>query len=330
MENLIRDNLLKIPLVTRSFFILCVSLFILSGGFKVLTVGDVCFSPYYFSSLKYVYTIITSSYFHINFLHLLFNMMSFVALGSSCEKKYSSLLFCYIILFFGISIGFIILGLSYMFLVVGFTSAYYSCHVGLSGIVFALLEIECYGDYNRRLFSTINIPSKYYPLVVVVITQIIFPQASLVSHLSGIIIGYLYINGYLNIFIPSSYRLQRIENYGYLQYNGYIALNILPQFDSGSHLGTGIPSSTLSNLTSRVTNVFSGEGRQLGMNTMNTNDIISSTTNNTTNTSGSSTTNQQTNIESVDNSNIEPYVPLTMNYSPSVDMSLSNNATTLK
>ncbi|KAF2075282.1 hypothetical protein CYY_003411 [Polysphondylium violaceum] len=308
MENVIRDNLLRIPLVTRSFLILCVSLFVLTAGVKVLAVRDVCFSPYYFSSFRHVYTIITSSYFHINALHLLFNMMSFVGLGSNVEKaKCGSLLFLYLVLFFGIFIGFMILGLSYLLFTLGFNTAYYSCHIGLSGIVFALLEIECYGDYNRRLFASINIPSKYYPLVVVIITQIIFPQASLVAHLAGIFVGYLYVNGYLNIMIPST-RLQNIENHGYLQYNGYITLqqNVLPQFDSTSQ-STGLPAS-LSNFTSRVSNVFSSQGRQLGMN-----NIGDSNNNNT----GSS-------IESIDNSNNEPYVPMTMNYSPSVDMSLNN------
>lgn len=135
---------------------------------------------------------IISNFFHLNLLHILFNMLSFIPLGTVLERnKFGSLLFFYLILLFSVLISMMnfILSLVAYYLDIGYS--YYSCSVGFSGCIFALLTIHCFNDNLVSLYGITRIPSKLYPWAILIITNFILPMTSFVGHLSGILIGTL-------------------------------------------------------------------------------------------------------------------------------------------
>ncbi|KAK5577435.1 hypothetical protein RB653_002376 [Dictyostelium firmibasis] len=261
-----------LPFTTRFFFILCVILFLIEKIIQI-QLSSVCFSPRLLS-LDFVhnfYKMIISNFFHLDLLHILFNMLSFIPLGTVLEKnKFGSLRFFYIVLLFGALIPMMafILSLVSNYLEIGYS--FYSCSVGFSGCVFALLTIHFFNDSLVSLYGMTRIPAKLYPWAILIITNFIFPQSSLVGHLSGILIAILYMNGYLNCFIISERKFCDIELSNHLNFmtnqRGFITNSNFSCTSSFVNLDS--PSSLDSNFT-RLKRFFgtytsSNSGRQLG------------------------------------------------------------------
>ncbi|KAN0003563.1 hypothetical protein ACTFIZ_009735 [Dictyostelium cf. discoideum] len=262
-----------LPLMTRFFFILCIILFLIQIIFQI-QIFSICFSPKLLSMdfINNFYKMIISNFFHLNLLHILFNMLSFIPLGTVLERnKFGSLLFFYLILLFSVLISMMnfILSLVGYYLDIGYS--YYSCSVGFSGCIFALLTIHCFNDNLVSLYGITRIPAKFYPWAILIITDFILPMTSFVGHLSGIIIGILYMNGYLNCFILSERRFCEIELSNNLSFitnqRGFITSSNFSCTSSFVDLGS--PSSLDSNFARLKrffvshTNNNSG-GRQLG------------------------------------------------------------------
>ena len=51
-----------------------------------------------------------------------------------------------------------------------------------------------------------------YPFALIAIVQLLAPNSSFLGHLSGVVVGSLYVKGYLNKLIPSERAVDRIEN----------------------------------------------------------------------------------------------------------------------
>jgi hypothetical protein len=60
-------------------------------------------------------------------------------------------------------------------------------------VIFGLCVVEIYksGGTTRSLYGIIEVPSKYYPWILLVVLQFIIPNVSFMGHLSGIVIGTL-------------------------------------------------------------------------------------------------------------------------------------------
>ncbi|EGC34786.1 hypothetical protein DICPUDRAFT_98105 [Dictyostelium purpureum] len=279
ISSKVNQYLSTIALTTRFFFLLCVSLFILEC-FNIIKAWQVCLSPYYLLShpLSNAYTIITSNYFHINILHILFNMLAFIPLGSRLEKsKFGTLQFFYLIVLFSILIPLMTTVLSVIGLYTNITRfGYYSCSVGFSGIVFSLLEIEFFEDRLVSLYGITNIPSKLYPFAILFITYLIFPSSSFLGHLSGIFVGLLFVKGNLSFLflspekyvqIETSEKLNRVISLqGYITNLNYGSTSSFYNNSSGGSVGSSSSSPSLNSSFTRIKNYFSRNtgGVQLG------------------------------------------------------------------
>ena len=89
------------------------------------------------------------------------------------------------------------------------------CSLGFSGVIFTLIVVECKESTieNRSVFfGMLNVPKSIYPIVLLIIIQFLFSGVSFIGHLSGMLIGYLWIYGFIDLILPSSQRIERWEN----------------------------------------------------------------------------------------------------------------------
>jgi rhomboid domain-containing protein 1 len=73
------------------------------------------------------------------------------------------------------------------------------CSVGYSGVLFGLTVVETkIGDrlQPRNLFG-FSVPAVFYPWALLILLQIMMPGISFIGHLSGILVGLLYVSGCL-------------------------------------------------------------------------------------------------------------------------------------
>eukprot|EP01080_Neovahlkampfia_damariscottae_P005180 gene5180-8786_t len=144
---------------------------------------------------------ITSTFTHYSFLHLVFNMGSLWSYG---YLEYNNTIHYLKITFILIIMSFLIQIIFYKILIDKFDMVYYktvNC-IGYSGVVFGLMTIASMitkgsGILGKDLYLSVplilfekGLPLSYMPFLSLMITQLIVPQASLLGHLSGIIVGY--------------------------------------------------------------------------------------------------------------------------------------------
>jgi len=153
------------------------------------------------------YRVLTSSLFHGSVMHIVMNMMSFVAIGKSLEMYFGTLwIMCTILwsILLTSVIYFVVAFLMYSML--GMDGLMYSHSVGFSGVIFHLLVIQAYIHPNssRQVFGMFNVPSTAYPWGLMVVLQMFMPNLSLLGHLSGILCGTFQVYGMLDsICLPS-------------------------------------------------------------------------------------------------------------------------------
>lgn len=135
---------------------------------------------------------------HGDSLHLYYNMVSFIWKGMLLEPVLGSAQFAYVIVLFTALCGSVLLGLNYLLGTFVNTAFYYQCAVGFSGVIFALKVLNnCYfPGRSRRLFGVdINLPAGQVVWLELVLIQLVTPNASLVGHLAGILVGLAYVYG---------------------------------------------------------------------------------------------------------------------------------------
>jgi len=205
----------SIPLVTRFILFICcgiqLSAFIF-GGYN----SYVCQLPAYVLYKYQLYRLFLPAWFHVNLIHLFLNMMTFLPMGRSLERIHGSLHFLYIILMFDLLSNIIHTGIAWFASgVAGYYAFMGECAVGFSGVIFSLLVLNTAQQSpqdTRSIFGFFTVPAKLYPWILLILLQIIMPGISFLGHLSGIFVGYLYILGFLNWFLPSSSFMNSVES----------------------------------------------------------------------------------------------------------------------
>jgi len=66
---------------------------------------------------------------------------------------------------------------------------------------------------SRSIFGLFNVPAKLYPWVLLVILSLLLPNISFLGHLSGILVGVLFVSGFCNLIIPSISFQKEAEQY---------------------------------------------------------------------------------------------------------------------
>lgn len=174
--------------------------------------------------LNQYYRILTHHFFHMNFLHIFFNMLVFYFIGRSLEKRIGSLLTFLIIMKSIFLISFIYLVLIEILKYIVITTLkfkdynydFYSS-VGFSGILFSIYDILCnfsrVAENIQTLFSFIPIRSKYLPIFYLFFNQSINPHSSYICHVAGIICGFIIKDVLVYITLPSKDSLISFEEH---------------------------------------------------------------------------------------------------------------------
>lgn len=151
----------------------------------------------------------TFPFLHKNFFHYLLNTLALVPLLDRFESENGTIVT--ILLFtglFGLIPGLLYTGIErYIF----FSN---SAAVGASVWVFLLLSIEAIKTYRQNPHLTIAgyaIPTWSTPLLLMFVIHFLVPATSLLGHLCGAAVGYLWGLGYIKFLAPSEKILKWVE-----------------------------------------------------------------------------------------------------------------------
>ena len=137
-------------------------------------------------------------------------MSAWVPLGSSLERLVGSVQFAYLTLLFSLLGGSLhaLAGAS-----AGKAGAHRECAVGLSGVIFSLVVVDSHLSpaQTRSLFGFVTVPTRYYPLALLAVLQLLLPSASLLGHLAGVLVGYAFVWGWLNWLVLSPSAVGALE-----------------------------------------------------------------------------------------------------------------------
>lgn len=214
-----REALSEIPLSTFCFGNICVATYCFQIFANPRT-HDFTMNPYRVLFMHEYYRIISSAFFHGNLMHIGMNMLSFMALGKSLEKCFGTLWITITILWSIVLTSSIEMLIAFAAYMIGSEDLMNQHSLGFSAVLFHLLTLESYRspDSLQSIFGMMRVSSKYFPWAILVVTQILLPQASFLGHLSGIVCGILQSCGQLNIIMPSASFLRQCDDSRRLQF----------------------------------------------------------------------------------------------------------------
>ncbi|KAF7144590.1 hypothetical protein RHSIM_Rhsim04G0130300 [Rhododendron simsii] len=206
-----------IPFLSSTVIIVCGVIYLVCLLVGYDSFAEVCFWPLAVISRFQVYRIFTSIVFHGSLLHVLFNMMAFVPLGSELERVMGSVRLLYMIILLAASNAVFHLLIAVLAAHNPFHSYQYlmdECAIGFSGILFSMIVIETSlsGVQYRSVFGLFNVPAKWYAWILLVVFQLLMTNASLLGHLCGILSGFAYSYGLFNFLLPGTSLYSAIES----------------------------------------------------------------------------------------------------------------------
>ncbi|XP_010524899.1 PREDICTED: rhomboid-like protein 15 [Tarenaya hassleriana] len=211
----------SIPFLTSSVVVVCGVIYVvcLLAGYD--SFYEVCFLPSAVLSRFQVYRFYTSVLFHGSLLHVLFNMMALVPMGSDLERIMGSVRLLYLTILLATTNA--VLHLLIASLVAynpfhPYDQLMNECAIGFSGILFSMIVIETSlsGVHSRSVFGLFNVPAKLYPWILLIAFQLLMTNVSLLGHLCGILSGFAYSYGILNFLMPGSSFFSAVESSSWL------------------------------------------------------------------------------------------------------------------
>ncbi|KAK9170207.1 hypothetical protein Syun_002347 [Stephania yunnanensis] len=206
-----------IPFITSAIVIVCGIIYLVCLFVGYDSFAEICFWPSAVISRFQVYRIYTAIVFHGSLLHVLFNMLALVPLGSELEKIMGSLRLLFLIVLLATSNAIFHLFIALLAAHNPFHSYDYlmnECAIGFSGVLFSMIVIETSlsGVQYRSVFGLFNVPAKWYAWILLVVFQLLMTNVSLLGHLCGILSGFAYTNGLFNYLLPGSSFYSAIES----------------------------------------------------------------------------------------------------------------------
>lgn len=208
----------KVPLCTLFIIILCVIvhivIFLLEPpitNWSINARNVICYGE--------LYRIVTSAFIHANIMHIGFNMMSTMAIGSGLETTMGTMGMAIMVAWSLPLIGFLYCGGEYLASMIFMTKAqtyFIQNAVGFSCVIFTLAVLECYTatESHRTLFGLITVPSRVYPWALMIVLQVVMPEVSFMGHFSGAVVGLLHAHGTTSFLLPSDAALREMDEWG--------------------------------------------------------------------------------------------------------------------
>lgn len=198
-----------IPFFTSAIMLICGTIYLVCLLVGYDSFVEICFLPAAILSHFQVYRIFTSVLFHGSLLHVLFNMLALVPLGSELERIMGSIRMLYLTILLAISNAIIHL---FIAVVMAYNPFHHydnllnECAIGFSGILFSLIVIETSlsGIQSRSVFGLFSVPAQWYVWILLVVFQLLMTNVSFLGHLCGILTGFAYIYGLLNFLLPGT------------------------------------------------------------------------------------------------------------------------------
>ena len=160
-----------------------------------------------------VYRVFLSPLQHIGLVHITMNMMSYLPMATTFERKVGSFQFFYATMLFTVINGMLHVTISELFhlnscrfatrktytfsaFLLSITKTPFShphCSAGLSGVIFSILvvDISASMEPTQNVLGLFNVPTATYPWVLLIMMSLMIPNVSFVGHLCGIVSGYL-------------------------------------------------------------------------------------------------------------------------------------------
>ena len=164
-----------------------------------------------------MYRVFLSPLQHIGLVHITMNMMSYLPMATTLERKVGSFQFFYASLLFTVINGMLHVTISELFhlnscrfaiidIFLAFlflnnevsTRSQHTFHgsvdsAGLSGVIFSILVVDVSSSMEptQNVLGLFNVPTAAYPWVLLVMMSLMMPNVSFVGHLCGIVSGYL-------------------------------------------------------------------------------------------------------------------------------------------
>jgi rhomboid domain-containing protein 1 len=165
---------------------------------KMPSVHGACTSNNYVLNQRQWFRLCTSSFYHLDDMHLYYNMISFIWKGMTLENKMGSKKFAIVITLFSLLTQVVMLAVNKVFAEMFTNDQYlYTCAAGFSAVIFSLKVLTTYssnGNVNV-MGMPLSVPSRYACWVELVLIHYLVPNSSFTGHLSGILVGLLYTFG---------------------------------------------------------------------------------------------------------------------------------------
>ncbi|KAL8129465.1 hypothetical protein V2J09_018620 [Rumex salicifolius] len=210
-----------IPFVTSAVVIICSIIYLVCLLVGYDSFEGVCFLPTAVVSNFQVYRSYTSIFFHGSLLHVMFNMLALVPLGSELERIMGSVRLLYMIILLATAnavFNVFIALLSAHNPIYQYPMFMEECAIGFSGVLFSMIVMETSlsGVQSRSVFGLFNVPAKWYVWILLLVFQLLMTNVSFLGHLCGILSGFAYTYGLFNILIPGTNFFSAIESASWL------------------------------------------------------------------------------------------------------------------
>ena len=130
--------------------------------------------------------ILLFNYFHQDNVHLILNMIIFYKIGKNIEERLKVLNYASLIFNLSILVGLLILIIRLILFLITENRYYYNHNIiGFSGVLYSLTYIFLYNIHYNHILVIQHI---FYEFV---LNYVLFPEASMIAHISGILIGIL-------------------------------------------------------------------------------------------------------------------------------------------
>lgn len=187
------------PPVTAALIIANVVVHLRPGSLDMILpdLHEVCLQPSVIVKAWAWKKLILSAFYHVDDMHLIYNMISLLWKGVKLEGRLGSKAFARMMaVLLLLSHGSVVVITRLLSDFAGIHGPYYiECSVGFSSVLFAMKTILNSNDPTYSEVGGALIPTKYAAWAELLLIQFLVPRASFVGHLCGILAGIVYLKG---------------------------------------------------------------------------------------------------------------------------------------